>query len=171
MSLRRILTGAGLSLGLVLTFSAATLAQQQQQPAQQDGTQKQWEGRGRHRGMGKRGHGGAMRLFSKLNLSDAQQQQLRAIEERYEANIRPQREEMRRLHENNNQGELSPDAQARAQQLRTEMRQGMKGMREEMLAVLTPEQRTQLEQLMKERKARHEERRGRRMDQQNNDDQ
>lgn len=109
-----------------------------------------------------------MRLFSQLNLTDAQQQQLRAIEERYEATIKPQREEMRRLYESN-QGELSPDAEARAQQLRAEMRQAMQGIREEMMAVLTPEQRTQLEQLIKERKARQDERRARRMNPQTDD--
>lgn len=169
MSLRRILTGAGLTLGLATTFAAAAFAQQ---PTPQDGAQpqqKQWEGRGRHRGMGRKGgRGGILRLASRLNLSDAQQQQLRVIEERFQANIQPQREEMRRLHES---GEMSANDEARAQALRAEMRQAMKGMREEMISVLTPEQRAQLEQLMKERKARRGERHGRMASQNNDDDQ
>jgi Spy/CpxP family protein refolding chaperone len=55
------------------------------------------------------------------------------------------------------------------QALRAEMNQAMKNTRAEMLAVLTADQRAQFEQLVKERKARHEEMRGRRPDQQNDD--
>jgi periplasmic protein CpxP/Spy len=169
MSLQRKLIGSVLTLGLSMTFAAAAYAQQQPQDSGQQ-QEERWERRGeRRRGMGKRGHGGVRRLFRELNLTEAQQQQLRAIEERYEASIRPQREEMRRLHESN-QGELSEDVKARMQALRAEMRQAMTGLREEMLNVLTPEQRAHLEQLVKERKARRGE--GRRMNpQDNNDDQ
>jgi Spy/CpxP family protein refolding chaperone len=160
---------AGLTLGLAFAFCGAISAQEPGSARQDDGQQRQerWERRGKHRGEGRRG--GIMRLMTRLNLTDAQQLQLRAIQERYEVSLRPQREEMRRLHESN-QGELSPDAEARAQALRAEMRQAMTGLREEMLGVLTPEQRTELEQLLKERKAMRQERRGRRMSQQDNDD-
>jgi Spy/CpxP family protein refolding chaperone len=171
MSLRRNLTLTGLTLGLIFALSAVAFAQQ---PAPQDNGQQQqgqgrW-GRGGHRGMGKRGRGGILRLASQLNLTDAQQQQLRAIEERFEASTKNQREEMRRLHEST-QGEPAADTQSRMQALRAEMGQAMRGMHQEMMSVLTAEQRTQLEQLMKERKARHQERRGGRgMNQQNDDD-
>ncbi len=110
-----------------------------------------------------------LRLMSQLNPTDAQRQQLRAIAERFESSTKTQREEMRRLHESA-QGSPSADAEARMQALRGEMGQAMKGMRQEMVNILTEEQRTQLEQLVKERKARHQERRGRGMNQQNNDD-
>jgi Spy/CpxP family protein refolding chaperone len=174
MSLRRKLTVTSLTLGLIFALSAVAFAQQQ--PATQDnGQQQQGEGRsrgGRRRaGMGKRGHGGILRLAGQLNLTDAQRQQLGAIAERFESSIRPRREEMRRLHESS-QGSMSADAEARAQALRAEMGQAMKGMRQEMLSVLTEEQRAQLEQLRQEREARHQERRGgggRRMNQQNDD--
>jgi Spy/CpxP family protein refolding chaperone len=171
MSLRRKLTGVGLTLGLSLTISSVAFAQQQSAPSQQDGQQQgQWERRGKHRGMGKRG-GGIMRVMGQLNLTDAQQQQLRAIEERFKASTKTQREELRRLHEGS-QGQLSADAEARLQALRAEMGEARRGIHQEMLNVLTQEQRTQLEQLMRERKARHGERRGRPMNQQdNNDDQ
>lgn len=173
MSLRRKLTGIALTLGLMLTISSVAFAQQQQSaPAQQDNGQQreQWERRGKHRGMGKRG-GGIMRLVGQLNLTDAQQQQLRAIDERFKASTQTQRQELRRLHEGS-QGQLSADAEARAQALRAEVGQAKRAMHQEMLNVLTQEQRTQLEQLMRERKARHGERRGRRSDMQdNNNDQ
>ena len=156
---------AGLTLGLAFAYCGAVSAQETGSARQDDGQQRQerWERRGKHRGEGRRG--GILRLMTRLNLTDAQQQQLRAIQERYDVSLRPQREEMRRLHESN-QGEPSPEAEARAQALRAEMRQAMMGQREEMLGVLTPEQRTQLEQLVKERKALRHERRGRRMGQQ-----
>jgi Spy/CpxP family protein refolding chaperone len=172
MSLRRNLTLTTLTLGLFFALSAVAFAQQ---PAPQDnGQQQQGQGRwkggdGRH-GMGKRGRGGMLRLMSQLNLSDAQRQQMRAIGERFESSTKTQREELRRLHESS-QGSLSADAEARAQALRGEIDQSMKGMHQEMMGVLTEEQRTQFEQLMKERKARHQERRGRGMNQQNDDDQ
>jgi Spy/CpxP family protein refolding chaperone len=119
--------------------------------------------------MGKRGRGGILQMASKLNLTEAQQQQMRAIEDRFESSTKTQREEMRRLHEST-QGEPSADTRARFQALRSELEQARRSQHQEMMNVLTSEQRTELEQLMKERKARHEEGRGRRMGQQNNDD-
>lgn len=168
MSLRNKLTGAVLALGLVFTFSAASFAQQ---PFPQDNGQPQREGRrgGRQDGPGKRGHGGILRLASQLNLTDAQQQQLRAIQERFEASTKTQREELRKIHESNQGSAPDADTQARVQALRAEMNKAMKATHEEMLAVLTPDQRTQFEQLIKERKARHEEMRERRPNQPNDD--
>ena len=173
MSLRRKLTVTSLTLGLIFALSAVAFAQQQQPAPQDNGQQQQGEGRwrgGRRRaGMGKRGHGGILRLASQLNLTEAQRQQLSVIAERFESGTRTRREELRRLHESS-QGSMSADAEARAQALRAEMGQAMKGMRQEMLSVLTEEQRAQLEQLRQERKARHQGRRGGRgMNQQNDD--
>lgn len=176
MSLRRKLIFTSLTLGLIFALSAVSFAQQQPTNAPQGNGQQQegWPGGrgpgGRREGMGKRGPGGMLRLMSQLNLTDAQRQQMRAIEERFEASTKTQREEMRRLHEST-QGQPSADTEARMQTLRGEMGQAMKGMRQEMMNVLTQDQRTQLEQLMKERKARHQERRGGRgMNQPNDDD-
>jgi protein CpxP len=172
MSLRRKLTFTSLTLGLIFALSAVAFAQQQPANAPQgNGQQQEWpggRGRGGRRGMGKEGRGGMLRLMSQLNLTDAQRQQLRAIEDRFEASTKTQREEMRRLHEST-QGQPSADTEARMQTLRGEMGQAMKGMRQEMMGILTQDQRTQLEQLMKERKARHQERRGRGMNQPNDD--
>src|ERR1044072_3205609 len=82
MSLQSRLTGAGLALGLLVTFSLPALAQQSA-TTQDEGSQQQQERGGKrwHRG----GHGmrGGMHLFRELNLSDAQKQQANAIIERY----------------------------------------------------------------------------------------
>jgi Spy/CpxP family protein refolding chaperone len=168
MSLQRKLTGIGLTLGLALTFNVAAFAQEGAQQ-QDNGAQQQgpFGGRGGKRrgggGGGRRGPGAMMRLMKQLNLSDAQQQQIHAIQERLQASVKPQREEMRRLRESS-QGQPSADTVARIETLHTEMGRTMRATHEEILAVLTPEQRTQLEQLVRERKARHDERRSRRQD-------
>jgi Spy/CpxP family protein refolding chaperone len=176
MSLRKFFTGTGLALGLAFTFTASALAQQPSpttNPQDNGQQQERWERKGgRHDRMGKRGRGGMQRLMSQLNLTEAQQQQIRAIEDRFEANTKTQREELRRLHEST-QGEPSAETRTRFQTLRAEIGQAMRSQHQEILNVLTPEQRAQAEQLIKERQARHGERRGgRRMGQQNdNDDQ
>jgi Spy/CpxP family protein refolding chaperone len=176
MSLQSRLTGASLTLGLVLTFGAVAFAQQpQQQPSVQGTTQSQQEGRpmgprGRRRG-GRDGDLGMMRVFRELNLTEAQQQQMRAIREKYSASMQPQREELQQLREQFEQGTATPDATTKAQSLVAQLRASGKAMRSEMLTVLTAEQRTQLEQIEKERKARREEMRQRRGMGQPNDEQ
>jgi Spy/CpxP family protein refolding chaperone len=170
MSLRRFLTGASLTLGLVFTTGAVSFGQQPNTIPQDNGQQRHERRGGRGQGMGKRGHGGGLRRMMKdLNLTDAQQQQMRAIFERFEASTRTQREEMRRLHEST-QGEPSAEVRARFQELRSQLDQARQSQQAEILNVLTSEQRAQLDQLKRERKARFGEGRGRRMNQQNNDD-
>jgi Spy/CpxP family protein refolding chaperone len=158
-------------LGLVFTASSVAFAQQPGTATQDNGQQQEQrpERRGRREGMGKEGPRGMGRLMSQLNLTDAQRQQLRALEERFEASTKAQRDELRRLHEST-QGEPSADAQARFQALRAELGEARKAQHQEVLNVLTAEQRAQLEQLVKERRDRHGDKRGRRMEQQNNDD-
>lgn len=168
MSLQSKLTGAGLALVLNLTFSAGAFAQQSQpqQPTAQGATQPPQGGRpmgarGRRRG-GPDGEMGMMRAFRELNLTDAQKEQMRALGEKYRTSMQPQREELRQLREQFEQGAAAPDATTKAQNLIAQLRASGKAMRNEMLTVLTPEQRTQLEQIEKERKARREEMRQRR---------
>lgn len=118
--------------------------------------QNRQQHRQRHEARRERG-GHRMRGFDELNLSDAQRQQITAIRERYTADIQAQREELRRFMEERQQGANSSDAQVRAQRLE-QLNEPIQRMRAEILAVLTPEQRTQLEQ----RRAEHRARRGHR---------
>ncbi|HEX8652895.1 MAG TPA: Spy/CpxP family protein refolding chaperone [Pyrinomonadaceae bacterium] len=166
MSLQSRLKGAGLALGLLVTFSLPAVAQQQSATTQNEDSQQQTERIGKkrwHRG----GHGmrGAMRMFRELDLSEAQKQQASAIVERYKESTRAQREEMRQLHQQKRQsatGAVDTQTQARAEALRTELRESHKRMRDELLTILTPDQRAKFEQLKEERKTRHEEWRKRR---------
>ncbi len=170
MSLQSRLTGAGLALGLLVTFSLPALAQQSA-TTQDEGSQQQERGGKRwHRG----GHGmrGGMRLFRELNLSDAQKQQANAIIERYKESTKAQREEMRQLHQQKQTatGAVDTQAQARAETLRNELRETHKRMQDELLTILTPDQRAKLEQLKADRKARREEWRNKRGQAQPNND-
>lgn len=159
MSLRKTLMSVGLALGLVIAFGAAAFAQQ---PQGGDAQQQRQQGReGRRRG-GPGGEGfGMMRGLRELNLTDAQQQQARAIFDRFNANIKPQREQLMQLREQYKDGNAPADAQERAKALRDQIHESEKAMRTELLGILTPEQRTKLEQVEKERKARREEMRQR----------
>jgi Spy/CpxP family protein refolding chaperone len=162
MALRKTLISAALALGLTLAFSAHAFAQQ---PQSGDSQQQQQEREGRRRGgpRGERGAGfGMLRGLRELNLSDGQQQQARAIFERFAANIRPQREQLMQLREQSSAGNTAADTEERAKALRGQIRESEKAMRAELLTILTPEQRTQLEQTEKERKARRDQMRQRR---------
>ena len=158
MSLRKTLTGVVLALGLVLSFGVAAFAQQ----PQSGDAQQQRQGReGRRRG-GPRGEDfGMMRGLRELNLTEAQQQQARTIFERVNANIKPQREQLIQLREQYEAGNAPADAQERAKALRAQIHESAKAMRAELLGILTPEQRTKLEQIEKDRKARRDEMRQR----------
>jgi Spy/CpxP family protein refolding chaperone len=87
-----------------------------------------------------------------LNLTDEQKGQIRAIMERNTANTKAQRQQLRALREKQQQGALSADDQARAKTLRAELRQSYTSMRDEIMAVLTPEQRAQFEQATREQR-------------------
>ncbi|HEX8494109.1 MAG TPA: Spy/CpxP family protein refolding chaperone [Pyrinomonadaceae bacterium] len=169
MSLYSKLKGVCLGLVIALAFGASAAYAQQTGTAQQDGApdRMQREGRRGERG-GRRGHKmmGMMRALRELNLTDAQQSQARAISERFSESTRPQREALQQLYE---QGTPSEETRARAKQLRVEIREAMQRARGEVVAILTPEQRTKLEQMELERKARHDERRSRRRSQQDNE--
>jgi len=169
---RKIVGGLALSAGIALTGVVA-VAQQQQEPAQGGGqgrAERQWgpEGGGKGRRGGRDG-GGIFggRFAERLNLSDAQREQLRQIEERYQATFRAQHE--RRGAEQQQRGfdplaggvfdeaAVRAAAQARANaQVEREVAQAR--MMHEMYNVLTAEQKAQL---AAERQQRGE-RRGRR---------
>jgi protein CpxP len=168
MSFSNKLTTAGLTLGLAMAFGTLAFAQTTPQPRPDSGASQQQQRRGGERGMGKR-HGrmgegrenhegmGALRLMRELELTDAQKQQARAIMERYAASTKTQREEMRGLREQKEQGTLTADAKAKAKAARMQLTESNKNMHNELLAILTPEQRAKFEKIEKERKSERRE--------------
>ncbi len=150
----------GLTLGLFVALAATGLAWQQT-PATvgQDGADvaPHQRGEGKRRGHRRGGHDarGIGRALSRLNLSDAQQQQVRAIMTRNFQNTQAQRDELRQLAQQRRQGApLSPDAEARIEALHKSLEESTQRASDEALATLTPEQRAQLEQFKQERRAR-----------------
>ena len=152
-------------LGIILAFGTIVLAQQTQTQApaadaRLKSRSERFAERGERRGHRQRmGHrGGAGHLMRELNLTDEQRQQSRAIMQRRLAGTKSQREELFALREKRIAGTFTADDEARAKALRQEMRASMEGIHAEMEGILTAEQKTQLEQLKQERKAKFEQR-------------
>lgn len=175
--MRKFLTATGLAIGIAATgLIAADVSaqqgtqapQQQQTGAPQDGEQRMGRRGGRQ---GRRHHGrgmkdGAMRgrALERLNLTDAQREQFRALHRGNAEKFSTQRQELREIFKvKRDGGTLTPEQEARTQALRQELRASRKQAREQSLTILTPEQRTQLEGFKQERKARREQRRQQRM--------
>lgn len=110
------------------------------------------------------GPGAERALFKQLNLSDAQQEQLRSLREQGRAEMKKQpragmREEMQALHQQERALMLAPNfdkaaATALAKQMaekQVEHRVRMMEKRHQMLNVLTAEQKSQFESLQQER--------------------
>jgi Spy/CpxP family protein refolding chaperone len=158
MFLRRILP----LISLTLAFGAIAYGQQPQTPAPDSGTRAEGmrhrEGRS-HESMGKgdRDGFGELRGMRELNLTDEQRQQQRAIVQRHLESVKAQREELSKLREKRAQGNFTAEDEARAKALRQEIHNSMQGVHTEIESILTPEQRTKLEQFKTERKARHDE--------------
>lgn len=167
--MQNIFTRVSLIAGLTALLSIASLAQTNA-PQRGDEGGGDRQGRmqrreGRMRGERGRGVGGGRemmdrRIMRRLNLTDAQRDGLREIEARYAENFKAQRVEMRRLIELHEQGAtLTPEQKQRAQQLRGELRNSADKMRDELLALLTPEQRDELKRMREEGQARRRQRR------------
>ncbi|MBA3515539.1 MAG: hypothetical protein H0T77_14340 [Pyrinomonadaceae bacterium] len=149
-------------ISLPLALGTIAYGQQPQTPAQDGRTRREGMGPrvGRsHERMGKgRRHGfRRFRGMGELNLTSEQQQQQRAIVQRHLESVKAQREELFRLREKRAQGEFTAEDKVRAKALRQEIHNSMEGVHNEIASILTPEQRTKLEQFKTERKARHEE--------------
>lgn len=148
----------------------------------------QEKARGEWRGQGKRGghrggrggfggfRGGAM--FHNLNLTDDQKARMKQIRESFgertkslHEQLRAKRQELRQANESGTFNEaLATQVLTQEAGLKAKLMGEQFKLRQEMLTVLTPEQRTQMEQLRAERKAKGAEfkaKRGERRPQQN----
>lgn len=135
---------------------AVLTAEQRQQLETLKAERKQNRGAGR-RGFGRAGEFGGL---NRLNLTDAQQQQLRALNETILSSTTAQREELRGLYEQRRGGaQLTAEQQTRASQLRQQLRQSGEQLRANLQTVLTAEQRQQLETEREQRRQRFEQRR------------
>ena len=159
MFLRTKLKSATLTLGLLTAFGAVAVVVRAQQPATQNPTagperMGRGEGRGFRRGPGAEGGFGPA-MLRELNLTDDQMQQVRTILQQSFAGSKTAREELRQLGEKRRQGTLTTEEEARARTLHEQMRAAMKDTETKIASVLTVEQKAKIEELRKERKAKH----------------
>lgn len=99
-----------------------------------------------HRGGGRHGkRGGKGELLRGLNLSDAQKAQIKSLRE----NNKPDeatRAEIRTIREAHKNGDaITPEQQARVKEIREQGRTKAKAAREQIMVILTPEQKAQIE--------------------------
>ena len=122
---------------------------------------------------GRRGHkghfggrGGEGRIFSQLDLTDAQKEQIKAIHEKNRESLRPlmeqiraKRQEIRQASEGGTVNEaLVSQKLSEIAPLEAKMMAERARIHQETLSVLTPEQRTKLEQMREQFKSRRSER-------------
>lgn len=163
MSLKRKITSGIISAFAVVTFTGFASAQDTNADKQQDSTQKQEKrerrgGFGKRNGMGKKMRGGKMmRGFKQLNLTDAQKEQVRTI---MEAN-KPDKssfEAIRPLMEAKRNGTITAEQQQQLDAFKAQRKQKHDLIKAQILAVLTDEQKAQLEKQKEEMKQKRQER-------------
>ncbi|HET7436701.1 MAG TPA: Spy/CpxP family protein refolding chaperone [Thermoanaerobaculia bacterium] len=121
-------------------------------------------GQGKHRGHGRHGRDGfGQRAFAKLNLSDAQKQQIKDLRTSFReqnkalfAAMKQTRIEMKAAREANDTARMETIRNtARAQ--REQIKAKSEGLRAQVLNILTPEQRAQYDAMKAERQQRRQE--------------
>jgi Spy/CpxP family protein refolding chaperone len=150
---KKVIAVAVFTLGATLAFAAP-----QQEGARQGG---QWGG---HRGHHRHHKNGAAKLAEKLNLSEAQKQQIKDIRKAsreenkaFFDNMRATRQQFREARKANDAAKLDALKQSMQSQ-REQMKQIREAEMTKVLAVFTPEQRAQFEAMKAERQARRSER-------------
>jgi periplasmic protein CpxP/Spy len=160
-----------MALSVVMAATLAISAILAQAPNGQSGSQEARDGKGRfgrHRGHHGRGMRGA--IFRELNLTDEQKAQMKQIRQSYRERAQPLRQELRAktqgLRQANQGGAFN---EALVTQTLTEtapLRAKLMGesfkLRQEMMALLTPEQKAKIEQMSEQFKARRAERKAKR---------
>jgi periplasmic protein CpxP/Spy len=124
---------------------------------------------GRDKGHGHRRGFGRGEMFSQLNLTDDQKARMKQIRESFSERIKPLRQQLwakrQELHQAAEGGTFNEALATQKLQESASLEAKLMGeqfkLRQEMLSVLTPEQKTQLEQKRAEFKARRGERRER----------
>ena len=150
-----------------------TFASAQQTPPQSDSAKPETMERGGFGKEGRRGgkhgeHGDRMMMQSleKLNLTDAQKEQIKTVFENHKTQNQPQREEMRGLAMKKRDGVISAAEETRFKELRTQMKASNDQLHDSISAILTPEQRAQFDKIKEEMHDKMKERRQNRQNQQ-----
>jgi Spy/CpxP family protein refolding chaperone len=154
MFLRTKFTIVALIVGLA-TCGSIALAQQPQPNNPAAGVQQRGPAGMRRGAMRRRARMGMFRALRQLNLTDQQKQQARTIMQTNFKNTQAQRQDLRQLMQQRRAGTLDAAGQARAKELRGQLMEGRKSARTQLAALLTPEQKAKLEEMIKARRANH----------------
>jgi Spy/CpxP family protein refolding chaperone len=142
----------------IVGFSTFTLAQDQPNTPtpEKSGRHMKGDGHGRHGRGGFGMHGGMFRMLHGLDLTDSQKTQIHSI---MEANKPDQAtmEEFRTLGKAKHEGTLTAEQQDRLKTLRSQQMEKMKGIHQQIIAILTPDQVAKMEQRKQEMKQRRQE--------------
>lgn len=173
MSLKRRIIEGGLVFSLLFSLGVVASAQEtktETETATQTKAERKRDKSFRKedkRGFGREGKFGRRQAFGKgfmagkLNLTDAQKEQAKAIRQQFKETLAPQQQELRTLGQKKRQGTLTADEQTRLETLRQGLKSSHEQMRQKMNALLTDEQRQQVEQMKEQMKQRREEMRKR----------
>ena len=147
-------------LTLAIAFAAfGTVSYAQQTTTQDNGVQKQdkegrkWRKDGRRGGM-RGGHGG-FGMLRGIELTDAQKQQIKSIMDSNKPD-EATATQMRTLRDAKRSGTLTADQEAQLKAFRDQQRTKMESVHQQILSILTPEQKQQIEQRQQEMKQRRE---------------
>lgn len=157
------------SLSSIALIASVALAQTTS--VNQDNKEKtrgEWRGhgqRGGHRGFGARGGFGRGAMFHNLNLTEDQKARMKQIRETFgertkslREQLRAKRQELRQANQSGTFNEaLATQVLTQEAGLKVKLMGEQFRLHQEMLTVLTPEQRTQMEQLREQRKAKRAE--------------
>jgi len=144
---------------MILNLAASAMmlvgpaAAQQPQPNNSNAGPAAPDRQARQTRMRRRGMRGVGRGVRELNLTEQQRQQMKSIAQGQFQNTQTQRQELRQLAEKRRTGTLTDAEMAHAKELRQQLRQSRQGVRTQMLALLTPEQKTKLDEIKKTRGA------------------
>ena len=154
------------SLSVVVFAASIALAQtQQSQPVEKNNTHG-WRGEGHGRGGKRGGHGMGGMMFRGLNLTEDQKARMKQISQSFRERTQSLRQELKakrqELHQANAGGTFNEALATQKLQESAGLQAKLMGeqfkLRQEMLSVLTADQKTQLEQKKAELKARWGER-------------
>lgn len=141
------------SLAIVLTGMVAVAAgQEPQTPNAAQNVRRSQRGPLARRMMRRRARRGAMGALRALNLTDAQKEQARQIMRANFESTKTQRQELAQLRRQFREGTLTDDQKAKAKELREQLRASRQNTRTQLAALLTAEQKTKLDEMIKNRR-------------------
>ncbi len=169
MSLKRKIISGVISAFAVVSFTTFVSAQDNSTQQQDSVNQQQKRDKRMKRGgYGGRNHrrGGMMRGFEKLNLTDTQKEQIRTIMETNRPN-QTEMEEVKTLMQAKRNNTITAEQTERLKTFREQMKQKQEVVKQQILGVLTLEQRAEYDKMKAERQQKHEQRKQERQNRRN----